>query len=103
MTKELEFISLASYPTFKYLYKNIKTRTWIDNIIKKKFNLDLSDYKLMDNESKKGNNVKDYRMDLKLKNDKETVIIEIIEELERLAMNKEFKIHYDQEAVRRKR
>ena len=77
MIKELEFISLVSDTTFKYLYKNIKTREWIDNIIRKKFNLDLSNYELMDNESNTGNNVKDYRMDLKLKNEKETVIIEI--------------------------
>lgn len=75
--EELEFISLVSDTTFKYLYKNIKTRKWIDNIIRKKFNLDLDNYELIDNESNTGNYVKDYRMDLKLKNNKETIIMEM--------------------------
>ncbi len=48
MTLEKEFISLTSDTTFKYLYKNNETRLWIDNIIKKKFGLDLSNYKLSD-------------------------------------------------------
>lgn len=77
MTTELEFILLVSDTTFKYLYKNIKTRKWIDDIIRKKFSLDLSNYELVDNESNTGNSVKDYRMDIKLRNGKETIIIEM--------------------------
>lgn len=77
MTTELEFILLVSDTTFKYLYKNIKTRKWIDDIIRKKFNLDLSNYELADSESNTGNSVKDYRMDIKLRNGKETIIIEM--------------------------
>ena len=50
MTTELEFILLVSDTTFKYLYKNIKTRKWIDDIIRKKFSLDLSNYELVDSE-----------------------------------------------------
>ena len=75
--KELEFISLVSDTTFKYLYKNIKTRSWIENIIRKKFNLDLSGYQLVDNESNTGNDIKDYRYDLKFVKDNLTVIIEM--------------------------
>lgn len=77
MTTELEFILLVSDTTFKYLYKNIKTRKWIDDIIRKKFSLDLSNYELVDSESNTGNSVKDYRMDIKLRNGKETIIIEM--------------------------
>ncbi len=77
MTTGLEFILLVSDTTFKYLYKNIKTRKWIDDIIRKKFNLNLSNYELVDSESNTGNSVKDYRMDIKLRNGKETIIIEM--------------------------
>lgn len=77
MTTELEFVLLVSDTTFKYLYKNIKTRKWIDDIIRKKFSLDLSNYELVDSESNTGNSVKDYRMDIKLRNGKETIIIEM--------------------------
>ena len=60
----LIFIVLVSDTTFKYLYKNEKTRVWFNNIIKDKFNLDLTNFKLIDNEVNTGNNLKDYRMDL---------------------------------------
>ena len=45
-----KFISLCSDTTFKYLYKNIKTRSWLNNIIKELFGLDLEGYQLIDNE-----------------------------------------------------
>ena len=34
-----KFISLCSDTTFKYLYKNIKTRSWLNNIIKELFGI----------------------------------------------------------------
>ena len=46
---KLRFISLGADTTFKYLYKNERTRPWIDHIIKEKFGLDLSEYELVDN------------------------------------------------------
>lgn len=75
--EDLRFISLCSDTTFKYLYKNPKTRNWLNDIIKAKFNLDLSDYTLVDNELNTGNLVKDYKMDLTLKKDNTIVIIEM--------------------------
>lgn len=54
-----------------------KTREWLNDIIKSKFNLDLSDYILVDNELNTGNYIKDYRMDLTLEKDNTIVIIEI--------------------------
>ena len=81
--KELEeweddgFVSLLSDTTFKYLYKNIDTREWLNNIIKEVFLLDITNYQLTDNESNTGNKIKDYRVDLKLINDNNTIIIEM--------------------------
>ena len=75
--EDLRFISLCSDTTFKYLYKNPKTRNWLNDIIKAKFNLDLSDYTLVDNELNTGNLFKDYKMDLTLKKDNTIVIIEM--------------------------
>lgn len=74
---EIRFISLCSDTAFKYLYKNKKTRGWLNNIIKIKFNLDLSDYNLIDNELNTGNFIKDYRTDLTLEKDNMVVIIEM--------------------------
>lgn len=74
---EVRFISLCSDTTFKYLYKNSKTRKWLNEIIKTKFNLDLSDYTLIDNELNTGNLFKDYRMDITLEKDNTVVIIEM--------------------------
>lgn len=83
MTEEkLEFVSLVSDTTFKYLYKSKDTKKWFDNIIKNLFNIDLEDYEIVDNESNTGNNIKDYRMDIKLKHKYKdiTVIIEMNKE-----------------------
>ena len=67
--EDLRFIRLTADTTFKYLYKNEETRNWINNIIKQKFNIDLEDYELVDNELNTGNMIKDYRLDLCLKMD----------------------------------
>jgi predicted transposase/invertase (TIGR01784 family) len=76
-TQELRFIELGSDTTFKYLYKNKETRCWFNKIIKDKFNLDLDNYTLVDNELNTGNKIKDYRLDLNLKKDNNIVIIEM--------------------------
>lgn len=75
--RKLRFIDLKSDTTFKYLYKNEKTRVWFHRIIKEKFGLDLSTYKIVDNELNTGNNVKDYRIDINLEKGNTAVIIEM--------------------------
>lgn len=73
----LRFISLCSDTAFKYLYKNEETRSWLNFIIKEKFNLDLTGFTLKDNELNTGNNIKDYRLDLVLEKDDSVIIIEM--------------------------
>ena len=77
--KELEFVSLVRDTTFKYLFKNEDTRKWLEEIVYDKFNIDLSDFILVDNEDNTGSKVKDYRMDLVLYNQKtkEKIIVEM--------------------------
>ena len=74
---EPKFISLASDTTFKYLWKNEKTNKWIKEIIEAKTNIDLNNYKLTDNEMNSGSKLKDYRTDITLSNNKDTIIIEM--------------------------
>ena len=88
------FVSLLSDTTFKYLYKNIDTRSWLQTIIKKVFLLDITDYQLTDNESNTGNKVKDYRMDLKLVNGKNTIIIEMNKEYYEFIDSKNYQYLY---------
>ncbi len=75
--EELRFISLCSDTTFKYLYKNPDTRSWIHRLIQGKFNLNLDGYSLVDTELNTGNHVKDYRLDLRLEKEDVIVIIEM--------------------------
>lgn len=72
-----KFVSLVSDTTFKYLWKNIRTNSWIREIVEAKTGLDLSDYCLSDNEMNTGSFVKDYRTDITLSNDKDSIIIEM--------------------------
>lgn len=88
------FVSLLSDTTFKYLYKNIDTRSWLQTIIKEVFLLDITDYGLTDNESNTGNKVKDYRMDLKLVNGKNTIIIEMNKEYYEFIDSKNYQYLY---------
>ena len=88
------FVSLLSDTTFKYLYKNIDTRSWLQTIIKEVFLLDITDYQLTDNESNTGNKVKDYRMDLKLVNGKNTIIIEMNKEYYEFIDSKNYQYLY---------
>ena len=88
------FVSLLSDTTFKYLYKNIDTRIWLQTIIKEVFLLDITDYELTDNESNTGNKVKDYRMDLKLVNGKNTIIIEMNKEYYEFIDSKNYQYLY---------
>ena len=74
---EPRFVSLVSDTTFKYLWKNDKTNSWIREIVESKTGLDLSDYHLTDNEMNTGSIVKDYRTDITLSNNKDNIIIEM--------------------------
>jgi len=74
---ELRFIELTSDTTFKYLYKNEKTRKWFNRIIREKFNINLTNYKIIDNELNTGNKIKDYRLDIILENEDNIVNIEM--------------------------
>lgn len=74
---ELRFISLKADTTFKYLYKNERTRKWFDRIIKEKFGINLREFELVDNELNTGNKVKDYRLDLNLQKGNTIVILEM--------------------------
>ena len=62
--KKETFVSLCSDTTFKYLLKKEETRNQIFEIIKSKTNIDLNEFKMIDNELNTGNSIKDYRMDL---------------------------------------
>lgn len=62
---------------FKYLFKSQEYRSWFLEIIKLKTGIDLSEYKLIDNELNTGTIIKDYRLDLLLEKDDINVIIEI--------------------------
>ena len=90
----LKFISLCSDTTFKYLYKNEKTRKWFNYLIKEKFNLDLNDYILVDNELNTGNDIKDYRLDLKLEKGNNIVIIEMNQTYYNFLDNKNYQYLY---------
>ena len=74
---ESKFVSLVSDTTFKYLWKNEKTNSWIKEIVESKTGLDLSDYHLTDNEMNTGSLIKDYRTDITLSNKKDNIIIEM--------------------------
>ena len=72
------FVSLVSDTTFKYLWKNEKTRKWFNEIIIDKIGIDLYNFEFIDNESNTGSKVKDQRNDLVLSDmNNEIVIIEM--------------------------
>lgn len=78
INNEPRFISLVSDTTFKYLWKNERTRNWFNGIIIDKFGIDLSNFEFVDNESNSGSKIKDQRNDLALSDmNNEIVIIEM--------------------------
>ena len=92
--ENLRFIRLTADSTFKYLYKDLETRGWLNNIIKQKFNIDLNNYKLIDNELNTGNKIKDYRLDLCLEKDNTVVIIEMNQDYYDFLMSKDYQYLY---------
>ena len=78
MNDEPRFISLVSDTTFKYLWKNDRTRKWLNEIIIDKIGIDLSSFELVDNESNSGSSIKDQRNDIALSDlNNEIVIVEM--------------------------
>jgi len=63
--------------TFKFLWKNDKSRKWLKNIIGEIINLDISDYELYYNEDSEGPKLHEYNLDILLKKDNILIIIEL--------------------------
>ena len=73
----LDFVDLKSDTTFKYLFKTEEGRAWFSDLILHTTGIDLDGYELYDNELNTGNNKKDYRLDLLLKNERNYIVIEM--------------------------
>jgi hypothetical protein len=83
------FIKLVSDTTFKYLWKKENTRQWLVEIIKEKTGIDLSNYRITNNEFNTGDNLKDYRTDITLTDEiNKIVIIEMQDRYSKSAMIK---------------
>ena len=72
-----KFYSLSSDTTFKYLFKNLKTRFFFNELIYYYTSLDISDFNLIDNELSSGNKYVSYRVDTLLINKDEDIIINV--------------------------
>lgn len=76
MKKEKKFISLLSDVTFKYMFKNEKTRPWFEDIIKSVSGIDLSEYEFVDKEVVQGSKeVKTSILDSLLKDENNNYVI----------------------------
>lgn len=74
MTK---YISLLNDTTFKYLWKEEKSRKWLNKLIYYITNIDISEYELIDNELNSGDTLKDYRLDIVLRKKENTLNVEM--------------------------
>ena len=83
-----KFFYLASDTTFKYLFKNPKTRVFFEELIKYYTGLDISDFKFIDNELNSGNIYVDYRLDSILTSSDENIILNV-------EMNREYRDYTD--------
>ena len=72
-----KFFYLANDTTFKYLFKNKKTRGFFEEIIGYYTRLDISDFEFIDNELNSGNDLNDYRLDSVLINKDKSIIINV--------------------------
>ena len=72
-----KFYSLSSDTTFKYLFKNPKTRFFFNELIYYYTSLDISEFNLIDNELSTGNKYVNYRIDTLLINKNEDIIINV--------------------------
>ena len=72
-----KFFYLANDTTFKYLFKNSKTRAFFEELIKYYTGLDISEFNFIDNELNSGNIYVDYRLDSILTNKDESIILNV--------------------------
>ena len=72
-----KFFYLSNDTVFKYLFKNNKTRSFYEEIIKYYTGIDISEFELFDNELNNGNKYVDYRLDSLLVNKDKSIIINI--------------------------
>ena len=85
MTKsENRFFYLANDTTFKYLFKNPKSRGFFEELIKYYTGLDINDFEFIDNELPSGNSYVNYRLDRILSNSDKSIILNV-------ELNREYK------------
>ena len=75
--KEIKFISLLNDTTFKYMLKNDKYRPFFNRLIYYVTGIDITEYKLIDQELNSGNDLKDYRLDILLEKENNIINIEM--------------------------
>ncbi|MBR2827844.1 MAG: hypothetical protein IKE70_01250, partial [Bacilli bacterium] len=75
--EEVKFYSLMSDTTFKYLFKNPKTRFFFQDIIFHYTGIDVEDFELLDNELNSGNQYVNYRVDIILANKDKSKILNV--------------------------
>lgn len=72
-----KFFYLANDTTFKYLFKNPKTRPFFEELIKYYTGLDICDFNFIDNELNRGDIYVDYRLDSILTNSDQSIILNV--------------------------
>ena len=77
MNEEKKFYRLTNDTTFKYLFKKENIREIFFKIIKYYTDLDLYEYRLLDNELDAGNLYSDYRLDILLENKDKDILVNI--------------------------
>ena len=77
MTKENKFYYLSNDVTFKYLFKNPKTKVFFEEIIKYYTDIDVSNFEFFDNELTSGNEIGNYRLDSILVNKDKSIILNV--------------------------
>ena len=92
--EKLKFYSMISDTTIKYLFKNKETRRILERIIRDLAGIDLSKYKLINNELNTANIIKDYRLDLLFEKDNNIVLIEMNKEVDNYTNNKNYNYLY---------
>ncbi len=83
-----KFISLLNDTTFKYLWKEEKSRQWLNKLICYITNINIENYCLTDNELNSGEGLKDYRLDIIIKQNETTINVEMNSNAEEYVMLK---------------
>ena len=80
--------SLKNDSVFKYLFKNKETRSYFDKLVYETTKIDISRYKLIDQELNSGNKKKDYRLDILLEKEDTIINIELNSKYNEYVQNK---------------